>query len=44
MYDASRNGRTVRIVEQLTVRDSLLRSSTFVADIVAFMALMAPAT
>lgn len=42
MYDAARGTRTVRIVEQLTVRDGLIRSSTFVADMSAFMALMRP--
>lgn len=40
MYDAARGPHTVRIVEQLTVRDGLIRSSTFVADMSAFMALM----
>ena len=42
MYDAARGPRTVRIVEQLTVRDGLIRSSTFVADMAAFMALIHP--
>jgi ketosteroid isomerase-like protein len=40
MYDAHRGERTVRIVEQLTVSDGRIRSSTFVADMSAFMALM----
>lgn len=40
MYDAERGPCTVRIVEQLTIHDGLIRSSTFVADMWAFMALM----
>jgi ketosteroid isomerase-like protein len=40
MYDATRGVNKVRIVEQLTVRDGLIRSSNFVADMSAFMALM----
>lgn len=40
MYDATRGPRSVRIVEQLVVRDGLIRSSNFVADMSAFMALM----
>jgi ketosteroid isomerase-like protein len=40
MYDATRGANKVRIVEQLTVRDGLIRSSNFVADMSAFMALM----
>lgn len=43
MYDATRGANKVRIVEQLTVRDGLIRSSNFVADMSAFMALMNPA-
>lgn len=43
MYDAARGANKVRIVEQLTVRDGLIRSSNFVADMSAFMALMNPA-
>jgi ketosteroid isomerase-like protein len=42
MYDATRRDRTVRIVEQLTVRDGRLVSSTFVADMAAFAAFVAP--
>jgi SnoaL-like domain len=42
MYDARRGERTVRIVEQLTVSDGRIRSSTFIADMSAFMALMGP--
>ena len=41
MYDATHNGRTVRIVEQLTVRDGFLVSSRFVTDHSAFMAFLA---
>ena len=40
MYDAERGQNRVRIVEQLTVRDGLIRTSVFVADMAAFMALM----
>lgn len=40
MYDATRGPRKVRIVEQLVIRDGLIRSSTFVADMSAFMALL----
>ena len=36
MYDAARADRTVRIVEQLTVRDGKVASSVFVADMAAF--------
>jgi hypothetical protein len=42
MYDATRGPHTVRIVELLRVRDGLIRSSTFVADMSAFTALMTP--
>jgi ketosteroid isomerase-like protein len=42
MYDATRRDATVRIVEQLTVRDGRLISSTFVADMAAFAAFAAP--
>jgi hypothetical protein len=38
MYDATRGDRSVRIVEQLTVRESRIVSSTFVADMAAFAA------
>jgi hypothetical protein len=40
MYDTTRGLRSVRIVEQLVIRDGLIRSSTFVADMSAFMELM----
>jgi ketosteroid isomerase-like protein len=37
MYDAARGDRTVRVVEQLTVRDGTIASSVFVTDMTAFM-------
>jgi len=40
MYDATRGDRTIRVVEQLTVRDGQLISSNFVADMEAFAALI----
>jgi hypothetical protein len=40
LYDATRGPHTVRIVEQLTVRDGVIRSSMFVADMAAFQALL----
>jgi hypothetical protein len=40
LYDVSRGPHSVRIVEQLTVRDGVIRSSTFVADMAAFAALL----
>ncbi len=40
MYDATRGDHTVRIVEQLSVRDGLIKSSMFVTDMSALMALM----
>jgi ketosteroid isomerase-like protein len=42
MYDATRGDRTVRIVEQLTVRDGQIASSVFVADMAAFAAFAGP--
>jgi len=42
MYDAARGDRTVRVVEQLTVRDGLIAGSAFVADMAAFSAFAAP--
>jgi ketosteroid isomerase-like protein len=36
MYDASRGDRTIRVVEQLTVRDGKIASSVFVTDMAAF--------
>jgi ketosteroid isomerase-like protein len=37
MYDATRGDRTIRVVEQLTVRDGMIASSVFVTDMAAFM-------
>ena len=42
MYDARRGQRSVRIVEQLTMRDGLIAGSAFVADMGAFAAFAAP--
>lgn len=42
MYDATRGDRTIRIVEQLTVRDDLIASSVFVTDPAAFATFLAP--
>ena len=36
MYNATRCDRTIRVVEQLTVRDGQITSSNFVADMAAF--------
>jgi hypothetical protein len=36
MYDATRGNRTIRVVEQLTVRGGKITSSIFVADMAAF--------
>jgi ketosteroid isomerase-like protein len=44
MYDATRGRNRVRVVEQLKVSDGLIRSSVFVADMAAFMALLGPMT
>jgi ketosteroid isomerase-like protein len=41
MYDAARGDRTVRIVEQFTVRDDAIASSVLVTDMAAFGAFMA---
>jgi hypothetical protein len=42
-HDAwTRGDRTIRIVEQLTVRDDLLVSSVFVTDPAAFATSLAP--
>ena len=40
LYDATRGLHTVRIVEQLTVRDGVIRSSTLIAEMAAFAALL----
>jgi ketosteroid isomerase-like protein len=42
MYDARRGDRTVRVVEQLTVRDGTIASSVLVTDMAAFMAFARP--
>jgi ketosteroid isomerase-like protein len=44
MYDATRDDRTVRVVEQLTVRDGQITSSNFVADMAAFAAFIGAGT
>jgi hypothetical protein len=38
LYDATRGGRTIRVVEHLTVRDGRITSSEFVTDMAAFAA------
>jgi ketosteroid isomerase-like protein len=38
MYDATRGDRSIRVVEQLMVRDGLIASSVFVTDMTAFAA------
>jgi ketosteroid isomerase-like protein len=38
MYDATRGDRTIRVVEQLAVRDGKIVSSVFVTDMAAFAA------
>jgi ketosteroid isomerase-like protein len=38
LYDASRGDRTIRVAEQLTVRDGRITSSNFVTDMAAFAA------
>jgi ketosteroid isomerase-like protein len=40
MYDATRGDQTVRVVEQLTVRDGRIASSVFVTDMAAFTRLL----
>ena len=37
MYDATRGDQTIRVVEQLTVRDGQIASSVFVTDMARFM-------
>jgi ketosteroid isomerase-like protein len=37
MYDATRGARTIRVVEQLTVRDGRIASSVFVTDMAALV-------
>jgi len=36
LYDATRGDRTIRVAEQLTVRDGLITSSNFVTDMASF--------
>jgi ketosteroid isomerase-like protein len=36
MYDATRGDRTVRVVEQISVREGKIASSAFVTDMTAF--------
>ncbi len=38
MYDATRRDQTLRVVEQLTVRDGMIASSVFVTDMAAVRA------
>jgi SnoaL-like domain len=38
LYDATRGDRTIRVAEQLTVRDGMITSSNFVTDMAAFAA------
>jgi hypothetical protein len=38
LHDASHGDRTIRVVEQLTVRAGQIASSVFVTDMAAFMA------
>jgi ketosteroid isomerase-like protein len=38
LYDATRGDRTIRVVEQLTVRDGMIARSVFVTDMAAFTA------
>jgi ketosteroid isomerase-like protein len=40
MYDATRGDRTIRVVEQLMVRDGAIESSVFVTDMAAFMSFL----
>ena len=41
LYDATRGDRTIRVAEQLTVRDGRIASSNFVTDMAAFAAFAA---
>ena len=41
LYDATRGDRTIRVAEQLTVRDGRVASSNFVTDMAAFAAFAA---
>jgi hypothetical protein len=42
LYEATRGARTIRVVEQLTVRDGRIASSVFVTDLAAFTGSSAP--
>jgi ketosteroid isomerase-like protein len=42
MYDATRGARTIRVVEQLTVRDGRIASSVFVTDMAALASFAGP--
>jgi ketosteroid isomerase-like protein len=42
MYDATRGARTIRVVEQLTVRDGTIASSVFVTDMAALASFAGP--
>ena len=44
MYDSTRGDHKVRIVEQLSILDGSIVSSTFVTDMAAFMALVGQVT
>jgi hypothetical protein len=43
LYDATRGDRTIRVAEQLTVRDGQIAGSVFVTDMAAFMAFVGDA-
>jgi ketosteroid isomerase-like protein len=43
LYEATRGARTIRVAEQLTVRDGQIASSVFVTDMAAFMAFVGDA-
>ena len=40
LYDATRGDRTIRVVEQLTIRDGMVARSEFVTDMAAFTAFL----
>jgi ketosteroid isomerase-like protein len=42
MYDATRGARTIRVVEQLTVRHGTIASSVFVTDMAALASFAGP--
>jgi hypothetical protein len=37
LYEATRGARSIRVAEQLTIRDGQIASSVFVTDMAAFM-------